>query len=66
MTQDIAGTSDTPPRPGLSRELGLMGLAATGICSMLGAAINVRINDIVTIDIDETDTFWPMKFMCTP
>jgi amino acid transporter len=28
-------------RPGLLREMGLMGLAATGICSMLGAAINV-------------------------
>ena len=26
---------------GLTRQLGLMGLAATGICSMLGAAINV-------------------------
>ena len=26
---------------GLSREMGLLGLAATGICSMLGAAINV-------------------------
>jgi APA family basic amino acid/polyamine antiporter len=26
---------------GLARELGLLGLAATGICSMLGAAINV-------------------------
>ncbi|NIP83531.1 MAG: amino acid permease, partial [Gemmatimonadetes bacterium] len=26
---------------GLTRELGLLGLAATGICSMLGAAINV-------------------------
>jgi APA family basic amino acid/polyamine antiporter len=26
---------------GLSRELGFLGLAATGICSMLGAAINV-------------------------
>lgn len=28
-------------RTGLSREMGLLGLAATGICSMLGAAINV-------------------------
>ncbi len=26
---------------GLARELGLLGLAATGICSMLGAAVNV-------------------------
>jgi len=29
------------PRSGLTRELGLLGLAATGICSMLGAGINV-------------------------
>ena len=29
------------PATGLVRELGLMGLAATGICAMLGAAINV-------------------------
>ncbi len=28
-------------RPGLSRRLGLLGLTATGICAMLGAAINV-------------------------
>lgn len=31
----------TVPQTGLSREMGLLGLAATGICSMLGAAINV-------------------------
>ena len=30
-----------PGTTGLTRELGLLGLAATGICSMLGAAINV-------------------------
>lgn len=29
------------PSSGLTRELGLLGLAATGICSMMGAAINV-------------------------
>jgi basic amino acid/polyamine antiporter, APA family len=29
------------PPTGLTRKLGLVGLAATGICSMLGAAINV-------------------------
>ena len=29
------------PRTGLTRQLGLLGLAATGICSMLGAAINI-------------------------
>ena len=28
-------------KSGLAREMGLLGLAATGICSMLGAAINV-------------------------
>jgi amino acid transporter len=28
-------------RPGLVREMGILGLAATGICSMLGAGINV-------------------------
>ena len=31
----------TASRTGLTRRLGLTGLAATGICSMLGAAINV-------------------------
>jgi len=30
-----------PARSGLARDLGLLGLAATGICSMMGAAINV-------------------------
>ena len=30
-----------PEIGGLTREMGLLGLAATGICSMLGAAINV-------------------------
>ena len=29
------------PGPGLSRQLGLLGLTATGICAMLGAAINL-------------------------
>ena len=31
----------TSPRSGLARDMGLMGLVATGICSMIGAAINV-------------------------
>ena len=31
----------TTPHTGLTRQLGLLGLAATGICAMLGAAINV-------------------------
>ena len=30
-----------PTRTGLARDMSLLGLAATGICSMLGAAINV-------------------------
>lgn len=36
-------TTQTPSqtRTGLVRDMGLLGLAATGICSMLGAAINV-------------------------
>ncbi len=33
--------STAPSQPALARRLGLLGLAATGICSMLGAAINV-------------------------
>lgn len=33
-------SGETPHRPPLVRHLGLIGLAATGICSMLGAAIN--------------------------
>lgn len=34
-------SSQTARSTGLERRLGLMGLAATGICSMLGAAINI-------------------------
>ena len=36
-------TLSTPStdRSGLSRQMGLTALAATGICAMLGAAINV-------------------------
>ncbi len=37
---DVA-TSRPATGAGLVRRLGFMGLAATGICSMLGAAINV-------------------------
>ena len=33
--------SATAPRTGLARDMGLLGLTATGICSMVGAAINV-------------------------
>jgi APA family basic amino acid/polyamine antiporter len=38
-TDDVSGISTK--RTGLLRDLGLLGLAATGICSMLGAGINV-------------------------
>ena len=40
MSADPGGRM-TNSGTGLARNLGLMGLAATGICSMLGAAINV-------------------------
>ncbi len=30
-----------PPASGLAREMGLLGLVATGVCSMIGAGINV-------------------------
>ncbi len=35
------GVGGAQPSPGLSRRLGLLGLTATGICAMLGAAINI-------------------------
>ena len=38
---DRDASAGSRPGTGLVRELGLMGLAATGICAMLGAAINV-------------------------
>ena len=42
MNQDVKNSTGIPPyRTGLVREMGLLGLAATGICSMMGAAINV-------------------------
>lgn len=42
MSPKASGISSiSTKRPGLLREMGLLGLAATGICSMLGAAINV-------------------------
>ncbi|MEZ4746476.1 MAG: hypothetical protein R3C41_10405 [Calditrichia bacterium] len=31
----------TQRRTGLTRQMGLLGLAATGICSMMGASINI-------------------------
>lgn len=37
----MTGPTQTPNESGLARRIGLVGLAATGICSMLGAAINV-------------------------
>ena len=39
MARKPAVPGATPIR--LAREMGLLGLAATGICSMMGAAINV-------------------------
>jgi amino acid transporter len=36
-----ARTDNQPPSTGLRRQLGLLGLAATGICSMLGASVYV-------------------------
>jgi len=42
MNQEANNVTRIPiKRTGLLREMGLLGLAATGICSMLGAAINV-------------------------
>jgi APA family basic amino acid/polyamine antiporter len=42
MSQETnALSNNSTGRPGLLREMGLLGLAATGICSMLGAGINV-------------------------
>jgi len=42
MSPNANGISSiSTKRTGLLREMGLLGLAATGICSMLGAAINV-------------------------
>lgn len=38
---DQSSSSPASGRPTLARELGILGLAATGICSMLGAGINV-------------------------
>ncbi len=37
----MATTTHTTDQPRLIRRLGILGLAATGICSMLGASINV-------------------------
>ena len=38
---DSRQTGESEPRQGLRRQLGLAGLAATGICSMLGASVYV-------------------------
>jgi len=37
----VAKDNSSPLSTGLTRKLGLLGLAATGICSMIGASINV-------------------------
>lgn len=39
VSQDPAPAA--PPQSGLAREMGLLGLVATGVCSMIGAGINV-------------------------
>ncbi len=41
MTLEITAPSPPVTSTGLARQLGLLGLSATGICSMMGAAINV-------------------------
>ena len=42
MSQQPSGGSESAPKStGLSRDMSLMGLAATGICSMMGAGITV-------------------------
>ena len=39
MSRSVSGQPE--PRPHLAREMGLAGLTATGVCSMVGAGINV-------------------------
>ena len=41
MPSTPSATRTTGATPGLTRQLGIWGLAATGICSMLGAGVNV-------------------------
>ena len=41
MTAPKPQTPAASPRSGLAREMGLLGLVATGVCSMIGAGINV-------------------------
>ncbi len=41
MTLETTAPSPPVTSTGLARQLGLLGLSATGICSMMGAAINV-------------------------
>jgi len=41
MTLPKNGVPSPPPESGLAREMGLLGLVATGVCSMIGAGINV-------------------------
>ena len=41
MTTPQAQAPAAPPKSGLAREMGLLGLMATGVCSMVGAGINV-------------------------
>ena len=39
--RDMADSETAPATSGLAREMGLLGLVATGVCSMIGAGINV-------------------------
>ena len=41
MSTSNAQAPAAPRRSGLAREMGLLGLVATGVCSMIGAGINV-------------------------
>lgn len=41
MHNDADPVSTETPRPRLARDLGLLGLTATGVCAMVGAGINI-------------------------
>ena len=39
--ESVEGNVQNAPSATLSRQMGLLGLVATGICSMIGAGVNV-------------------------
>jgi len=41
MPNNAAPVNTDTPRPRLAREMGLLGLTATGVCAMVGAGINI-------------------------